>query len=1194
MKPLQPFDVPFSGVHLIEASAGTGKTYNIASLYVRAVIETDKTVDEILVVTFTKAATKELRDRLMRRLRESIQVLKGASAEEDSFLLDLQENVSNKDQANERLKQAVHSFDEAAVYTIHAFCQHALQEWAFESGAPFEAELIGDDSEILTELIDDYWRNTVKSYSDNPVQRPLLKFLMDKGYGPEKLAKQLKDHLGKPYLDVTPAPIHLSKYDEAADKLTGLFDDLKARWNNEQDHIMSLLGSEQMHGNKYRQSSLPKWADYMSEWMQGNVAPIDYFKQFEKFGQSIIDESTTKSATALPPQHPFFKQVDAYITIAESLKDFDVYYKCKLFDDLASKLDEKKEELQVYSYDDVLVRLGNALTDSDKGDKLCQLISKAYPIALVDEFQDTDPIQYQIFKTIYEGKTDSALFMIGDPKQSIYGFRGADIFAYLQAKNDAPADNRYNLRYNYRSVPRLIEGVNTLFSAHPDAFILEDIPFRPVQSGITSPKKMTVNRQEVTPLEIRQLSVPGEELPLNIGTANDFAAADTADQIHYLLESEAKIGEEKVEARDIAVLVRSHFQATKIKDALAGRGIKSVTQARESVFKSEEARELYTVLKAVVEPANERLIATALTASMFNYNANTLFALQRDESAWIEKVEQFAEWHAMWQNHGFSYMYRSVMQQENVAEAVMQLPNGERTLTNLIHLGELVQQQEQKGKTGMHSLLKWLLKKTNDETKKDNEEEQLRLESDENLVSIVTIHQSKGLEYPIVFCPFLWYVRQDSDSGEPIVYHDPEDDSQKVLDFRGKNDPDRSEKRYLKAREALAEEVRLAYVAITRARYKCVLHWAPAKQSAHSPLGFLLLNPEQSFKSLETSVFSGQKFDESDPELFQSGINQLAEHSAIEAPTVNADAIKGGTYRSKEAAAELQERLFNRPLPLPVGYRLSSFSSLIRNEHEDEIDFQPYFDEPFEDEEVPKEGAGQSIFAFPKGPNPGTVIHHIFENIDFTDGKEWEDVIEEQLRMQDIAVRWSPVVERMLRTVINKPLLPEYPGLTLATLKTNEMIAELEFYFITGSVELRELLTIIRPNTTIPNSLNGFAGEGYMKGFIDLTFGFDGKFYILDYKTNHLGNEINDYESDKLQMEMREALYNVQYHLYLVALHRFLKNKLSGYSYDDHVGGAFYLFVRGINKEGGEGIFYDRPPAKRIEELDNFLRRASI
>ena len=1200
MKPLQPFDVSFSGVHLIEASAGTGKTYNIASLYVRAVIETDKTVDEILVVTFTKAATKELRDRLMRRLRESIQVLKGASAEEDSFLVHLQKNVANKERAIERLQQAVHSFDEAAVYTIHAFCQHALQEWAFESGAPFEAELIGDDSEILTELIDDCWRNTVKTYSDSPVQRPLLKFLLDKGYGPEKLAKQLKDHFGKPYLEVCPEKASIQKIDERLKKLANLFEQMGKIWPQEKAQIRSLLLSEPVSGRRFQERYLNDWIPLMDDFFQSDVIPIlwsENFSKFSRFSQSYINESLKKSSIKKgiePPKHPFFKLVDAYINIAESLKDFDVYYKRKLFGDLASRLNEKKEELQVYSYDDVLVRLGNALMDSEKGNKLCRLISKAYPIALVDEFQDTDPIQYQIFKTIYEARTESALFMIGDPKQSIYGFRGADIFAYLQAKKNAMEQKRYSLSHNYRSVPGLIEAVNTLFGAHPDPFILEDIPFHPVKSGIISPKKMMVDGQHITPVEIRQLSVAEDEYPLNIGTANDFAAADTADQIQQLLESEAKIGVRKVEARDIAVLVRSHFQATIIKDALAERGIKSVTQGRESVFRSEEARELYTVLKAVVELANERLIATALSTSFFSYDANTLFSLQLDESAWVDKVEQFAEWHSMWQNHGFSYMLRSLMQQENIAETVIQLPRGERTLTNLIHLGELMQQQEQKGKTGMHSLLKWLLRKSSEDAKKDNEEEQLRLESDENLVSIVTIHQSKGLEYPIVFCPFLWYVRQDSDSGEPIVYHDPEDDSQTVLDFRGKNDPERSRKRYLKAREALAEEVRLAYVAITRAQYKCIIHWAPAKQSAHSPLGFLLLSPEQSFKSLEASVYSGQKFDESDPELFQSGINKLAAHSAIEHHSINAETIKTSTYRSKEAAAKLRERLFNRPLPLPAGPGMASFSSLIRNRHDNyEDDFITYYEERLDREEEQGTSSGNTIFDFPKGPNPGTAVHHIFENIAFDDRTDWRPIIQEHLREQDIDSRWTPVVHKMINATVNHPLKNDAPGFSLSSVERQHMMAELEFYFTTGDIRLREILEIIRPEVPSSFSLDNISKEGFLKGFIDLTFEYEGRYYILDYKTNFLGNSKNDYKKGKLFEEIKEAFYDVQYHLYIVALHRFLKLRLKKYRYEKHMGGAFYLFVRGINKEGPEGIFYDRPAEEKINKLNAYLEQKS-
>jgi len=1198
MKTLDPFEVSFSGVHLIEASAGTGKTYNIASLYVRALIETPKTVDEILVVTYTEAATKELRDRLMKRLRESIRVLEGTPTGDDSFLAKLQKDVVDADDALKKLKQAVRSFDEAAVYTIHGFCGHALQEWAFESGASFDATLIGDDTEIIAELIDDYWRNTVRKFSENPLRRPLLKLLLDKNYGPEKIIKELSDYVGKPYLKILPEEeVSLAHFDESLYRLRELYDDLKSNWDDQEEQLLALLESEQMHGNKYRKNSLPKWANLMSHWMRGEVAPVAFFDQFEKFAQSTINESLKKSASDPPPEHPFFKQVDRYIETARSVRNFDVAFKRKLFADIVEEVNDRKEELQVYSYDDMLIQLRNAVLDPQGGRQLRKNIRNSYPIALVDEFQDTDPIQYQIFKSIYGKESGSALFMIGDPKQSIYGFRGADIFAYLQAKTDAPAENSYNLGHNYRSVPSLIEGVNALFSSHSNPFILENIPFRPVEAGRKASKLLTIDGTEAAPLEIRQLLVSSENAPLKKGTANKCTAADTAAQIHKLLadaqKGAAKIGEKPVQARDIAVLVRKHPQAKSISDALKERGIKSVTRSRESVFKSEEAAELYAVLKAVIKPTDDWLVMTALSTSVLGYKANELFVLQQDEKARAEIVEKFVGWHAMWQQHGFGYMFRMMMQQQEVAETVMQLKHGERILTNIIHLVELIRSQEQNGKSGMHSLLKWLLKKRNEDGK-DIEEEQLRLESDENLVNIVTIHQSKGLEYPIVFCPYLWYVRKNDDEGKPIVYHEPGEKSTTYLDFQGKNDPGRPQKRYQNAKEELAEEVRLAYVAITRAQYKCVINWVHAKKAAHSPFGFLLLDQKKAFESLGASIFPEQTFDESDPLLFKSAIEQLSAHDSIIAPVVDAGQIEPGTFESDSEGEALEAKTFDRKLPLPAGHRMTSFSSLVRSEQNDfEPDYHNYFDDQFERVEEPDEFGDSTIFDFPKGPKPGTAVHHIFENIDFADERSWEDVINEQLAAQNIAERWISTAKSMLQKTVSKSLLADKPELKLAALKPEHMIAELEFYFASDHVQLNELLHIIRPNEKILQPVEGFAEEGYLKGFIDLTFKYNNRYYILDYKTNHLGGTIADYRPEMLQEEMHEAFYNLQYHIYCVALHRFLSSRMQDYSYKAHFGGAFYLFLRGINNDGGEGIYFDRPDESIITKLDNYLGRDS-
>ncbi|MGK7368905.1 MAG: UvrD-helicase domain-containing protein, partial [Candidatus Halalkalibacterium sp. M3_1C_030] len=725
MQELRAFEADLSGINLIEASAGTGKTYNITSLYVRALVELNLKVKDILVVTYTEAATKELRERLMTRLRESVQALELEATGGDEFLQNLNERVADREEAIAKLRDAIRSFDEAAIYTIHGFCYQALQEQAFESRAMFDAELIGNDKEIVRELIDDYWRVWVKKTSGDESKQPLLKYLMDLGYNPDSLTDELSRFIGKPYLEVQPEEFSLNKVEKNLTLLNDLFKQLKEEWETSRDEIFNKLNAG--HLSNYRTGWLEGWMLKMESWLNSKVAPIDLFDKFEKFTQSVINSSLKKASAQkgiAPPEHTFFSLADKYKPIAESLSKYDIKFRLELYTYLRNTLDDRKEDLQQLSYDDLLIRLRNALMDSERGNRLSRSLNKAYPIALVDEFQDTDPIQYQIFKSIYKNsQDDSALFMIGDPKQSIYSFRGADIFSYLEAKKDAPKSRTYSLDRNFRSTPELIDAINVLFSYQHNPFLLDDIPFNPVKAGKDKDKykRFKLNGELSSPIEIRELHNNSDDFPISKGTAQERSAEDTASLIENLLRKSkdgmAAIGEGNLRAADIAVLVRSHYQAGLMRESLRNKGIKSVQYSQDSVFKSEEAEELHYILKAVAEPAEEEFVKTALATKTMGYTAEDLLMYEHNDSAWVDKLEQFSKWHSAWQENGFAYMFRIMLNDENIPQKIIKRSDGERKLTNLIHLSELIQSEELAGRTGSRSLLQWLARKMKEDEK---------------------------------------------------------------------------------------------------------------------------------------------------------------------------------------------------------------------------------------------------------------------------------------------------------------------------------------------------------------------------------------------------------------------------------------------------------------------------------------------
>ena len=1200
MKSLNPFDISFSGINLVEASAGTGKTYNITSLYIRALIELDISVGDILVVTYTEAATKELKDRLLKRIRQSITVLKKGEVDDegDQFLHELLDYVDDRPCAINQLQKAVRSFDESAIYTIHGFCYQALQEQAFESRALYDTELIGDDAELVLEAVDDYWRNWVQKVSESSSKHVLLKHLMDSGYEPETLAKELGPHLAKPYLEILPRKVDDNHIDEQLQKLEELYPRMREIWRRDREEIFTMLDSG--HLAYYRTDWLEGWVQQMDEMLAQQTPPITFFDKFERFEQSYIDDSlksASKKEGIQPPEHQFFELAEEYRQAVEPLQNFEVIFKKRLLLHLRDELKQKKEELQVLSYDDLLLRLREALFDIQRGQALADKLRDSYPIAMVDEFQDTDPSQYDIFRKIYSNEQQSALFMIGDPKQSIYSFRGADVFSYLKAKKDASKQNTFGLGRNFRSTPRLIQGLNSLFGSHDNPFILDRISFEPVSPGWDEEDydQFTEYGKQHPPIRFRRLPLRGRE-QLNKTTAAERVAKDTAGEIYRYIEdgksADITIGSKTVEASDIAVLVRTHRQAAQMAEALRDRGIKSVQYSQESVFDSEEADQLQVLLKAVVEPSNETLIKTALALPLTAFTGRQLYDIEDDEERWISELDRFARWHRMWREQGFSAMFRAMIHDADIAEHLMQYQDGERRLTNLLHLGELMQEQAQQKKNGMRGLLKWLARKRDEEGVQEDEE-QLRLESDQELVKIVTMHRSKGLEYPIVFCPFLWYGPYYSDKGQPLVYHDRDDLEKTYLDLNGKSDPDRNEKRVLMAREELAESLRLAYVAMTRAKHCCHLSWAYANKSELSPLGYLVLNSDRTLNLLTETI--SDSYNAIGQEPFEQAITKLCE-SQPELFTDQSPASKKESEQQLEMMnfdddPQLQSREFDRMTPIESSYAISSFSSLSNWMEEDDPDLPDYdqfldvvtTDDAAKDQEM-------SMFSFPKGPQPGTCIHKIFEEIDFADLSNADELITAELDAYGIDQQWRPVVNNMLRTTTSAPIHPQNDQLRLQNLKPDQMVQELEFYYQTGDIETTQLLSIIRDEDE-PESGRGRAPSGFLKGYIDLTFKFGGKYYLLDYKSNYLGDTYQDYRQELLEEEMREASYDLQYHIYTIALHRFLQHRLDDYSYQEHFGGAFYLFVRGMNEDGREGIYFDRPEVITIQNLDEYIRK---
>lgn len=1180
------FETPLQGLNLIEASAGTGKTWTITGLYVRLILELGLNVEQILVVTYTKAATAELRERVRSRLSGMLAALDDGASEDEFCRKMLERLTGERESVARRLTLALRSFDEAAIFTIHGFCQRVLTESAFESGMAFESELTPDESEIIRETVDDFWRRETAGASGLWV-----KFLVDEGQTPDVWREAIRAHLGKPFLALAPLPA-LPDPAPFEDELHAAYQAACMVWRDEGTEIAALLLKSGLHRTSYKLDKLPQWFAELDGYFARIEPELATPPVLAKLTPEALAKGTTKNAVT--PVHVFFDTCRRLCDAAERLRE---HYKLRLIDtkrrmlqDCNAELPKRKGQRRLLSYNDLLNRLDAALR-AEHGAHLANVVRERYRAALIDEFQDTDPVQYDIFRTIYAG-SGLPVFFVGDPKQAIYGFRGADVYSYLNAREAARA--RFTLATNQRSTPELLAAVNALFAHPPNPFLLESIGYLPVRAAEKKRPKLVVPDQGDEPFRV--FLIPDQGKPWSKGDGNQLAAQATATEITRLLnlaaQGKARLTdggfERSLSGGDIAVLVPSHRQGRLIQEALMQRGVASVRQGQDNVFATTEAMELERVLLAIAEPQREARITSALASELMGMDGAGIFALKSTESAWERLLEDYARYRELWQGHGFMPMFRCWFEESRVAERLLSYRDGERRLTNLLHLAERLQ-VESREKSGLDSLLGWFSRALRDPDSGD-EESLLRLESDAERVKIITIHASKGLEYAVVFCPFLWdgTLRQKNETD--ACFHDPSQDHRPSLDLGG---PDFETHRALAEREKLAEKLRLLYVALTRAVHRCYVIWGQVKGMETSALAWLLHAPAEI-----TDDPLGRM------EAIFKGISQAEIEKALRDFAGRAPAAIGILPLAIDTARHAPPRAVGKPLQalefrrgrLRPSWRVTSFSALAGGRHSEAPDYD------VAGETHAEAAADASIFAFPRGATAGRCLHAIFEEWDFQSGdaEALNRLITRKLKAHAIAESWIPTVAGMVEATLNVPL--NKGGLRLAHIGRDQRLVELEFTYPLQSLELSGLRrTLSDPALGLPDAFAqasrnlGFETvKGYMKGFIDLTFEADGRFYLVDYKSNWLGNRLDDYVSPRLVEAMARAHYYLQYLIYCLALHRYLRLRLPNYAYERHFGGVFYLFLRGIAPPAETGIFRDRPRGELIEALDRLVSQTAL
>ncbi|MDX1587809.1 MAG: UvrD-helicase domain-containing protein [Oleiphilaceae bacterium] len=1150
-QPLDATTLPLAGRHLIEASAGTGKTFNITRLYLRLLLEQQLPVEKILVMTFTRAATAELRTRLSREIQQAHDQWGQLTG---PFFESLQQSLAPQ-KARALLHQALLCLDEAAVYTIHSFCKRALTQQAFSSGISFSANLEADSSTLMMEALEDWYRTRAR--------RPDFPELYGFYPTPEDFAAhwRMTIHTSDP---VPPT----SEPDPRPD-----WQAFRQDWPQEREAFLKLNVNNRRasHTRAAWQSVFGELDELAGQDWPGEIPPVFTDSELRKDGFK-----GAKKAEALPSLHRLTDTLRALQKARKAAwaREGILYAR--------EHLHRSKDRLDQLDFNDLIRLLRERLQDPEAGPGLARRLVEQFPAALVDEFQDTDPDQYAILQALYQSDSrpegtsgEPFLCMIGDPKQAIYGFRGGDVFAYLKAREDA----RYHwvMDTNYRSSGGVISGYNRLFHGAPldrpaEKVFGFGIDYTPVHTGKTGLPGLTDQARDRSDFQWCLMPAPVDEKgkPANYNKDAQKELADwCAREIRRLLVqshiADEAGNERPISPGDIAILVRQKQEAQTLQSALAELDLNAVyLSARDNVMDSPEAQSLWQALNGILDLEDDRALIAALATPWLGYDTKALFDLQNDEHAWAQTLSEISALRQRWLNQGFMSMGLRLLQQHTHPDP----ERHERLLTNSLHLLELLQEASQKHRQP-RALLHWFQQAMEEA---GSEASQMRLENDANLIQIVTLHGAKGLEYPVVFMPFISYGRQKPKSPPLLVrYHRRED----LAPVQALN-PDDDQMEWFE-QEQIAEEKRLLYVGATRAERRIYLLAAEFKQFDRSPLA----------RCLGVTDFQGM--------IEQLGAQQEEGHCGLLDVNDSRPALPEGPQAPEPSAPE-PAHFKGR---IERDWWLSSFSALTRNAR------QGGLSTPDRDQDEPEtatdataesgEGPESLRFSLPRGAEAGNLLHDLLEWLDFT-RPDYRGALSRAADRypalmtppdSDAGAR-KTALQHWLQQILDTPL---HSGARLSDLPMEDTLRESAFYFPMASRQRGRLGHILarhrgtdRVNLPEPPSL-----KGMLHGFVDLIYQWQGRYYVVDYKSTFLGDRLRDYQEPRLTESMEKSYYDLQYLLYSLALHRYLRTRIPDYDPARHLGGVEYLYLRGLSPQTQGGVFHRPADLDALNALDRLF-----
>ncbi|WWO97830.1 MAG: exodeoxyribonuclease V subunit beta [Candidatus Dasytiphilus stammeri] len=1176
-KSLDPLTLPLYGEVLIEASAGTGKTSTISILYLRLLLGLRcnrkklraLSVEEILVVTFTEAATAELR----RRIRSDIYELRIACVvgiSKNNQINKLLFHIKDLVKASVILLNAELHMESAAIFTIHSFCQRMLYLNAMESQTLFEPQFIEDDFQFWKRMIGDFWRHYL-----SPLPINIASEILNEWSGPDALLKTLLPLLqgDKPVLKY-PLVTNLT-LQEQHQKIIHHISLLKEKWLLFVSDLAKLIINSNIDKHTYNIHRLSLWIKNISRWAQENTESYIFPKDLQYFSKKKLSQKTNHGEV---PDHPIFKEIDNFLSNPPSILLREWVIVRALQESNKAIIDEKESHC-ILGFDDLLNSLEEILRQS-AGAGLSHEIRSRYPVTLIDEFQDTDSKQYSIFKKIYpKDSEETALLLIGDPKQAIYSFRGADIFNYMSVR--AKIIRHYTLNINWRSSPNLISSVNKIFSTIKYPFLFPEIPFLPVKPAPSERTfSFTIHDKPQTALRVFLHSAQCVDTSeyyqmMAIQCANDIKRLIIAVKNRSALLINSKI-RRQLKTADLVILVRNRNEALIMQNALNTLNINSVYLSnQQSIYNTPEAHDILLLLKAILNPKSLTLLRSALATSIFGLEHDIIENISNNNSSLDLFVKKFVKYRNIWSKYGVLTVLRQVMA-NNITDNILLSDNGKQKLIYISHISDLLQEASFK-LNSEYALVRWLeqqIAQSNNQKKSHP----VPLEEDTNVVQIVSIHKAKGLEYPIVWLPFLINFRKATHS----IYHDRKNFI-KILDLH--ND---EESQKLADEERLAEDLRLLYVALTRAVWHCNIGIAPLIKGHGNKKG----NSELHLSALGYLLQKGKKNNAQELEMI---LNKM-QNEAIEIIPVynNTCSMIPLSKNCRKIKASI-----NREPKICLSYNtdyklLQKYSNYWYHSRSMKFPYLNFHRLMKVNNNVYSTDKLLSRHTFPCGKIPEIFFKNLLKFIDFNQPIQEQLIINQHIDKYGFTKDWIPVIHNWLEELLHT-LLDD--NLSLNKLKKNHQLVELKFLLpINNSLNIQKLDNLIRSYDPLSAraSYNNFHYiKEMISGCIDLVFLWKGKYNIINYQSNWLGENASSYTHEAMENFVILNRYDLQYHLYSLALYRYLRQRLDNYDYNLNFGGVYYIFLRGISTlkdmQDHTGILKVKPNIACIQALDKIF-----